>query len=467
MSRVDLLFTDAVVHLPGGEVIAGWLAATDGRIESIGEGSSPRAEATVDCRGQWIFPGLVDIHVHFRDPGFTEKEDFTTGSAAAASGGVTSVIDMPNTEGLVITGDDVARKMRSLEGRAYVDYGLYALLADSGPHLNDLCELGVAGLKWMFGRESRSGRSPRPMAKLRLRDALEKAAAAGMLVGVHAEDADWVTVLEDDLKAQGRTDAQAHGDSRPPFTEALAIAQSALLGDEFGCRIHIHHLSSNKALTMLKTMRRGMGISITAEVCPHHLFLTQADLTRLGTRGKVNPPLRQESDVEALWEGIRTGAIDCIASDHAPHLLQEKVTDSVWEAESGLIGVETLFPLLFHEISCKRLSISKFTALTAEKPAELVGLAHRKGKLLPGHDADLVLVNPGATTAISSGILHSKHPDTPYEGLERQGAIVSVYVRGQAAVQDRAIQSPPRGMHVPSKYVPGQQRHESISRTSR
>lgn len=459
MAGVDLVLTDAKVYLPRGEMMDGWLATRDGRIESIGEGEAPPAKSVVDCRGKWILPGLVDIHVHFRDPGSTHKEDFTSGSAAAVSGGVTTVIDMPNTGGLVITGEDVANKLRAIDGRSYVDYGLYALLADSASHVDDLCKLGVAGLKWMFGYEAVSpSHSERPK-NLRLRDSLLKAGMAGMLVGVHAEDPAWLAELQRDLEAQGRTDAAAHGDSRPPFTEALAIAESAILCREFGSRLHVHHLSSRQALETLNAVRRGIDASISAEVCPHHLFLTQADLERLGTGGKVNPPLRNEGDVDALWGGIRAGSIDCVASDHAPHSAEEKHVDSVWNAESGLIGVETIFPLLFHEVSRERLSISQFVSLTAEKPAELVGLARRKGRLLPGHDADLVLVDPDATTRISSRTLHSKHPDTPFEGLKRQGAIDSVYVRGHAVVKAREIQSPPRGTHVPSQYFTAKGKH--------
>jgi len=452
VSKVDLVLADAAVHLPGGEVTEGWLSVIDGVVDAVGSGSVPQAGAVVDCQGKWVLPGAVDIHVHFRDPGFVEKEDFSTGSAAAAAGGVTTVIDMPNTEGSVVTGEDLVRKLRVLDGRSHVDYGLYALLTDSAAHVDDLRALGVAGLKWMFGHEAPARPSARPVTRTSIRDALSKAAAAGLLVGVHAEDPVWHADLEGCLRAQGRTDVRAHGEARPPFIEALAIAQAAIVGQETGARLHIHHLSSAKGLEMVTAMRAALDVSLTVEVCPHHLFLTQDDLDRLGTRGKVNPPLRDQCDVDALWGGIAAGTIDCVASDHAPHTPAEKVTDSVWKTQSGLLGVETLFPLLFDEVRGGRLSTGQFTRLTAETPARLVGLDHRKGALSPGHDADIVVVDPDASTVVSAAALHSKHPDTPFEGRQWRGAIDAVYVRGRPVVQTGQVQSPPLGVYVPSQH---------------
>ena len=449
---VDLLLTEAVVHLPGSEVVEGWLAVEDGHIESLGDGEPPPARSVIPCQGKWVMPGLVDIHVHFRDPGFTYKEDFLTGSAAAAAGGVTAVLDMPNTEDLVITPDDLRRKIEALDGRSYVDFGLYALLADSAPHVESLSDLGVAGLKWLLGYENLHGQPCQPSNNARLRETLQRAADLGVLVGVHAEDSKWVGDLAHDLEAQGRSDAAAHGASRPPFVEALAVAEASILAAEFGCRLHVHHLSSAQGLRVLNLMRQGLSAPVTAETCPHYLYLSEDDLDELGSRGRVNPPLRGFEDLEALWAGIEAGAIDCIASDHAPHAPEEKSVESIWSADSGFIGVETMFPLLFHEVHSGRLDTAKFVELTSERPAEIVGLGHRKGKLLPGHDADLIVVDPASSTVISSGNLHSKHSDTPFEGFERRGSIEAVYLRGNLIVDHGQIETTPLGMYAPSRH---------------
>lgn len=454
MRRAQLLLSDAAVHLPGGEVVEGWLSVVDGLVDAVGETGAPAADHVADCAGKWVLPGVVDIHVHFRDPGFVHKEDFSTGSAAAAAGGVTTVVDMPNTEGSVVTAADVRRKLAALAGRSHVDYGLYAMVADAAEDVEELCATGIAGLKWMFGREAPDRPDARPVTRVAVRDTLAEAARAGLLVGVHAEDAVWHADLERSLREQGRTDARAHGDARPPLVEALAIAQAATLAADVGCRMHIHHLSSAHGLATATAMREQLDVQLTVEVCPHHLFLTEGDLERLGTRGRVNPPLRDEQDVAALWEGIVTGRVDCVASDHAPHAPAEKETESVWDAQSGLIGVETLLPLLLAAVQAGRLSPGALTRLTAETPAALVGLDHRKGALLPGRDADVVVVDPADVTTVASATLHSKHPDSPFDG-RRCGRIDSVYLRGARVAHRGVVDDARRGVHVPSRHGTG------------
>jgi dihydroorotase (multifunctional complex type) len=363
---------------------------------------------------------------------------------------VTTVIDMPNTGGGVVTPVDVAAKLAILEGRSHVDYGLYAQLADSAEHIADLCAAGIAGLKWMFGHEAPPSAGPVTLAAIR--DTLARAGEAGLLVGVHAEDAAWHADLERRLREEGRTDVRAHGEARAPFVEALAIAQAATLTAEAGCRLHVHHLSSAMGLATATALRPARDAPLTVEVCPHHLLLTEDDLDRLGTSGRVNPPLRHAEDVAALWDGIAARTVDCIGSDHAPHAPSEKHTDTVWDAKSGLIGVETLLPLLLHEELGDRLSTTQLTRLTAETPAMLVALDHRKGALTPGHDADIVVVDPEGETVISSARLHSKHPETVFEGRRCRGSIDSVFLRGVAVARGGAVWSKRRGAHVRSRH---------------
>lgn len=450
---VDLVLADARIQLDGRDSVEGWLAVKDGLVHSIGSASAPEAKRTVDCRGSWVLPGLVDIHVHFRDPGFTYKEDFLSGSLAAAHGGVTTVVDMPNTGGLVAGPKDLRQKLQHLKGRSHVDFGLYSLLVDSAPDVDELCELGVAGFKWLIGYPELHGRPAQPSTRIGLRDALQKAGEADVLVGVHAEDAGWIKALTEHLVARGRSDPRAHGDSRPPFVEALAIAEAVILGSEVGCRIHIHHLSSKLGLDVITSLRQGIGSTVTTETGPQYLYLTEANLDVLGTRGKVNPPLRRQLDVDAMWAGILSGDIQCIASDHAPHSDQEKGGPSIWDTTSGLIGVETIFPMLFHEVVNGRLSAARFVELTAEAPSKIVRLEHRKGTLLPGGDADIVIADPSGHTSISSRGLHSKYPKTPFEGVDRDGAIRSVFLRGREIVGAARPAEDPLGSYVASQYA--------------
>jgi allantoinase len=451
MTRADLLLTDALIHLPSARA-EGWISVRDGMIDDIGTTApAPPARVVQDCGGRWVMPGLVDVHVHFRDPGATEKEDFVSGSAAAAAGGVTTVIDMPNTGALVLSPEDVRTKLAAIAGRSNVDYGLHALLADSAPYARELAEMGVAGLKWLMGYEEIDGRPAQPSSRRALRDALRASADAGLLVGVHAEDAGWIGELSNEIRNAGNVEPVAHGRSRPPFVEAVAVAEAAILAAEWGVRLHVHHLSSALGLRVLDALRAATGRPFTAETCPHYLTLTEDDLKRLGTAGKVNPPLRTSDDGAALWDGLVDGRIECVASDHAPHTPEQKSKRSIWEALSGLIGVETLFTVLFTQVRRGRISVERFIDAAAAAPARLVGLAHRKGVLEPGFDADLLIVDADAKATIDPRSLHSRHRQSVFAGSEAIGRIDSVFLRGQRIVQQGRPEGPPRGMHVPSR----------------
>ncbi len=267
-TTVETVLTDARVYAPGGELIQGWLAIDEGVIHSIGLTSPPPAHTYLSCKGALILPGLIDIHVHFRDPGHTYKEDFLTGSAAAAFGGVTTVLDMPNTQGFVVTPDDLARKLRAIEGRSYVDFGFYALLKDSAEHVRELREAGAAGLKWLLGYHMLEGQLIRPSTNAALLATMRAAAAEDLLVGVHAESYEWLRDLGGQLRELGRTDALAHELSRPAFVEGIGVAEAAIVAAEADCRIHIHHLSSAKGLSVATALKANLGARLTLETCP-------------------------------------------------------------------------------------------------------------------------------------------------------------------------------------------------------
>ena len=446
----DLVFADALVHPAREDPLAGWLSVSDGRIDDCGTGALPPSRDVVRCEGRWLLPGLVDIHVHFRDPGFEYKEDFSTGSAASAAGGVTTVVDMPNTGTLVVTPEDLRLKLAHVEGRSFVDYGLYALLADSAPFVEELRALGVAGLKWLLGYPAIEGRPAGPSSNRSLLETLGRAGDAGLLVGVHAESYPWLHELSEALKAEGANVPAAHGWSRPPFVEAVAIAETVVLAAAAGCRLHIHHLSSALGLQVASALRDQVLPGLTLETCPHYLFLNETDLERLGSSGRVNPPLRAAEDSAALWAAVRDGGIDCIASDHAPHSAAEKFTESIWDALSGLIGVETIFPMMFGQVASGDLPVSTFLRLVSERPAQIVGLGDRKGKIAPGHDADLLLVDPARPVTIVPERLHSKQRHSPFEGFTTVGEIAGVYLRGQCIVHEGNLAGSPRGRYAPS-----------------
>lgn len=442
--QVDFLVTDGRIVLPGGQQLDGWMAVQDGRIVSLGETGPPNSRALLDCEGNLVMPGLIDIHVHFRDPDFTDKEDFTSGSAAAACGGVTTVVDMPNDEMPVFSPAQVQRKLDRIEGRSHVDFGLYAQLGDSSAFVRELTELGVVGMKWYMGYESNSSSR---VSRAAIHDALAAAAAAGMLVGVHAEASGWVADFADRERAGGRTDAAAHPESRRPFIEALGVAEAMIAVRDAGARLHIHHLTSSEAFQTALALRDDAAAPVTLETCPHYLLLNDEHVRQLGTLTRVNPPLRSAEDNAALWEAIAAGEIDCVASDHAPHMVSAKAAPSIWEADSGFLGTETMFPLLFHEVCEGRISVDRFCELTATRPAEIARLPG-KGRLLPGFDADFVVVDTAGSTTIAAASLHSKQRITPFEGWTRRGHIARVYLRGRPIACDGQVVGPAGGRYV-------------------
>jgi dihydroorotase (multifunctional complex type) len=450
----DLVLANADIQLTSRESLSGWLAVSGGTVAAVGEGAPPEARSVLDCTGKHVLPGGIDIHVHFRDPGDPDEETFANGTLAAAFGGITTVIDMPNTGDLVISPADYVEKRDYLAGSSWVDFGMHALLMDSADYVDELCRLGVAGMKWLMGYETLKGVRAQPTSNARLRETLIAAAKADLLVGVHAESMPWMKDLIADLKEQGRNDVRAHLDSRPPFVEAIAVAEVCILAAEFGTRMHIHHLTSDIALRTAASLRAALGIGLTIETCPSYLFLTHDDVEAQGSMIQVNPPMRSRLDQDAMWMGILRGTIDSVGSDHAPRRHSEKLADSIWDIPPGVIAVETMLPLLLNEVATGRLGVDRFVSLVASKPAELVRLHHRKGALLPGFDADITVVDLDAATQITADRMHSTLTFSPYEGRELRGAITDVLVRGRPVVSGGELAaSEPFGEHVPSSYA--------------
>lgn len=450
----DLVLTNARIQLSSTDALEGWLSVHDGRVLAVGQGEPPDGTSVLDCGGKHVLPGAVDIHTHFRDPGDPDEETFPAGTLAAAFGGVTTVVDMPNTGNQVRTPADYVEKRDYLVDRSYVDYGLHVLLVDSAEYMQDFRDLGVAGLKWLIGYAQLKGVPCQPSSNAALRDALVAAAANDIMVGVHAESLPWMRDLTADLKANGRDDVKAHLDSRPPFVEAIAVAEVCVLAAEFGPRFHIHHLTAELPLKTAVALRSSLGIPLTIETCPSYLFLTHDDVEEQGAMIQVNPPMREAADQRAMWEGILSGAIDSVGSDHAPRRHSEKQGRAIWDVPPGVVAVETMLPLFLDQVADGRLSLGRLVALLSERPAELVRIDDRKGSLTPGHDADIVIVDFDSMTTIASTRLHSTLTFTPYEGRNVQGAITDVLVRGRSVVASgELVAGAPFGRHVPSSYA--------------
>jgi len=442
LSRLDLVVRGGLIVTPRGTFRAS-IGIEGGVIVAIGSTETmPPAERKIDADGLLVFPGIIDEHVHFRDPGLDWKEDFRTGSMAAAAGGVTTVLDMPNTEPPTVDRQGFLSKLEAASRKSVVDFGFYAgVVPGKVDALRELAELGAVGVKLYMSETTGIGE---PVDGLDLIRAMEVAASLGLRVGVHAEDGRTIAALREVLRAGGRRDPLAHMEARPVAAEVLAVARALLAAKATGCRVHVFHLSSGEALGVIRALRP-MGIDVTVETCPHYLLLDGREaLTRHGNVAKVNPPIRSREDAEALWEALRRGEIDAIGSDHAPHLPEEKKVEDVWTAPSGFPGVETMLPLMLTEVHRGRLTFGEVSWLLSEGPARIWGLYPRKGAIAIGSDGDLTIVDPNAEAVIRSESLHSKSKVTPFEGLRVKGLPVYTVVGGEVVMEKGEVREDAR-----------------------
>jgi dihydroorotase len=366
-----------------------------------------RGDEEIDHGDALILPGCVDLHVHMRDPGLRHKEDFPSGTRSAAIGGVTTVADMPNTVPAVTTAATLDQKTAGLRGRAAVDYVLYAApqSAAAVPRLSD-----AAAFKVYLAESTGNLEVTVP----RMEEILRAAEAERKLVAIHAEDPGKFT-------KRTAKDLPGHAVARPKVAEETAVANVARTRG--AARVHVAHLTCVEALDQVPA-------TATCEVTPHHLFLDWSK--PLGARGKVNPPLRSSADRDALWDAFRKGRIDAVASDHAPHTLDEKGAPFE-EAPAGVPGVATAFPLLMRRIRAGELDLPRLVSAMATRPAEILGIA--KGTIELGRDADLLVVDPRRIERVTTKRVRYKCGWTPFEGMEACFPR-AVYLRGDGIVED-------------------------------
>ncbi len=373
------------------------VAIEAGEIAAIG--TDLNGETLVDANGKWLLPGMIDVHVHFREPGFPEKETWATGSRAAAAGGVTTVVDQPNTDPPTVNGDSFDRKAAAAD-TSLIDWGINGgVTPDWQP--DELFDRPLFALGEVFLADSTGNMG---IDGDLFETALERAHIAGLVTTVHAENAAY---FEDDAK--DRDDPAAWSAYRPAQAEVVAIAQAVESAVDTGADVHIAHTSTPEGIDQANAA------GATTEVTPHHLFLSTDDSEDLDTFGRMNPPLRDEERRLAVYDRVADGTVDIIATDHAPHTREQKATD-IWSAPSGVPGVETALPLLLAEVKASRLDLERVCDLTARNPARIFDLPE-KGRIEVGAHADLVLVDPATEREIRGGELHGKTSWTPFEGM--------------------------------------------------
>lgn len=431
----DLILTGGTVVNETARDVAD-VAITAGRISAIGApGTLADADEVVDVTGLHLIPGGIDMHVHFREPGYTHKEDWETGTRAAAMGGVTTVFEMPNTHPPTRSATEFRQKQDCAK-KACVDFGIYGLLAeDNIDELPGLIAAGANAFKCFMGNTFGNLPSPSTGAML---EGFEIIAGSGLRISLHAETASIMAWRQAKLEAAGLNAPLHHIAARPEVVAIEAVARAAILAEWTGARVHVLHISSAGELRPLAEAK-ARGVEITGETCPCYLFLNSGDYARLGSVIRVNPPVREARDSAAIWEALQTGVVDMIATDHAPHTPEEKTNDVIWKADCGFPGVETQMPLMLSEVAAGRMTLEHYVRISSANPARAFGMWPAKGRLAVGALADVAVLDLSREEIIAAERLHSRGKITPFEGRKTVGAPIHTLVRGAFVQRDRSI----------------------------
>jgi allantoinase len=397
------------------------IAIEDGKIVAIGP-ELPRAAEEIDARGLHVFPGLIDVHLHFNEPGRTEWEGAASGSRALAAGGGTLFFDMPlNSTPCTVNAEAFDRKRVALAESSITDFALWGgLIPGNLPEMAELADRGVVGFK-AFLCDSGLPEFPRADDQTLL-DGLREAARLGLPVAVHAES--------QELTQGDRGSVKAFLASRPVIAELEAIQRATLLAREAGAKLHLVHVSSGRGVA-LAAEARAQGVDVSIETCPHYLFFTEDDLERLGAVAKCAPPLRKAAEQDALWTQLLAGSVDIVASDHSPAPPSMKSGDFA-QAWGGIAGVQSTLPVLLDRgYHCRKLPLERIAILLSGEPARRFGISG-KGSIAVGMDADLALVDVFRSAQLRFEHLMQRHPlNNPYLGSTFRGCVVRTIRRGE------------------------------------
>ena len=433
MSTYDLVIRYGMIVTETGVVRAD-LAVADGRIAAIGPELAGAAGATIDATGLHLFPGVIDPHVHFDEPGRSEWEGFASGSAAFAVGGGTVYFDMPlNANPPTIDAESFDAKLAAAGAASRTDFALWGgLVPGKLEHLDALAARGVIGFKAFM---SRTG-TPEFVAAddLTLYEGMARAARLGLPVAVHAESDAITAALAARAIAAGRVGMRDYLDSRPVVAELEAIGRAITFAAETGCALHIVHVSTGRGVALVAEAR-ARGVDVSCETCPHYLVFTDEDAVRLGAVAKCAPPLRPQAERDALWAHIGAGTLPIVASDHSPALPSMKEGDDFFAIWGGIAGCQSSLAALLTAAQGRDLPLPAIAALLAGNVARRFKLPH-KGQLVIGYDADLALVDLAHQATLTAADLRYRHPISPYVGQCQRGRVVRTILRGRTIMRD-------------------------------
>ncbi|HWS29430.1 MAG TPA: dihydroorotase [Clostridia bacterium] len=435
----------------------------DGKIAAVTKENLGEAREATDARGKYVLPGFIDTHVHSRDgfKGAHEKEDFFHSSRAGAVSGITTIYEMPNCNPAIYNVDRMNDLIACITPKAHVDFGMWGLcLGDLNNHeLQAMADAGVVGFKFFWGYaidakeyqliyNYREGMTDviAPPDVGQIYKIFREVAKTGKMVGIHAENFDIIKVLTKEVMESGDTSYAALLRTRPPFSETTIIETAISLAKELGTHLHILHLAAGDGVDLIREAQ-AKGIHVTGETCPQYLALTDEDAAQLGAMIKGYPPVRTKYDQDKLWNGLLDGTLSFVCSDHAPHTEAEKKR-GLWEAPAGAATIETMSLVLIDAVSKGKMSINKLVEVLSEQPARMFGTYPTKGSLLPGTDADIVVVDMEQEYVFHQEQMQSRTKLSPYDKRTFKGKPVKTILRGHTMAENGAIVSEPYGRFI-------------------
>ncbi len=445
---LDLLIKNGTVYINGKFQKVNIGIKNEKIVEIVSGNIIPESKAYLDIFGQYLLPGTIDTHVHVRDPGHVERGNFYTETMAAASGGVTTIIEHPISIPPQYNIEILENRIKKAEEQCVVDFAFYgAAGAEFLDEIKKLADDGRIVAFKTFLHAAPEGREQEFRGLTMANDAelykgMKELAKTGLIAAFHAENNDMIQNNIDELKRAGKTTFKYHYISRPPIAEITSVERVLNFARETGAKVEIAHVSTPEAMELIKNAK-AEGMKVYCETCPHYLFLSEEDVDKLGPFAKCNPPLRSKESAERLWNYVNDGTVDFIGSDHSPFLYSEKEKglDDIFKAAAGFPGVDLRLPLMLEAVYEGRVALERVVELLSENPAKCFGIYPQKGTIRIDADADFAVIDMNKVTIVNKEkcYSHAKDIAIPYEGKKLRGQITAVIVRGRVLARDGVV----------------------------
>jgi allantoinase len=446
LTRADLVIKGGTI-VRSDAVFKGNIAVKNGQIVAItDEAFVPASEECIDASGLYVMTGVIEPHLHLRDPSVNEREDFTSGTMACAAGGITTIVEHPISTPSVHSATTLKNRIEAVKHKSLIDFGFYGGAGhDNLDLMLEMAEAGIMGFK-TFLPDSPPGRE-QEFTGLNAKDdgflyqILELAAKTNIPALFHLEDQKLLQLFEGRVRGQGRKDPMAHIEARPEIAEIVAVAKLLAMAQDTGAKVQLVHMSTDRGLELAKFYRK-QGVSISIESCPQYLLLSEEDMEAAGPFAKMNPPLRSKETQRKLWNYIHDGTIDMIVTDHSPFLVSEKEAgyDDIFKAPPGHPGLETLLPLMLNEVAKGRLTWNQLSSLLAENVARIYRM-DQKGRIDIGKDADFVLIDMKQEWKVDASQMYTRSKGTfkLFDGWNITGRPVKTILRGKVIMENGEV----------------------------